>query len=136
LRLQLLDLLHEVMQVVGCGRNHRQCNIGFLANTPDDVINRNAHNPGAGNGLGSCRVAATGKCVCFGVTPDLRLNGEGCTLPEDARHRQTHGRARRGAREPGVGAPERLISNAFLPLGAGLQMRNVEVTCGEHSIVA
>ena len=39
-------------------------------------------------------------------------------------------------REPGVGAPERLISNAFLPLGAGLQMRNVEVTCGEHSIVA
>jgi hypothetical protein len=32
-------------------------------------------------------------------------------------------------REPGVGAPERLISNAFLPLGEGLQMRNVEVTC-------
>ena len=57
----LLDMLHQVMQMLGSGSNHGQRDVGTFTNAAHDVIGRDAHDAGVADGFGGSGVARAGE---------------------------------------------------------------------------
>ncbi len=82
LRLELLDLQHEVMQVLRCRGDHRQRDVRHGADAFDDVAGGNAHDPGFADRLGGGWIGLPGE--------GDRL-GEAVSLAEQIDHRLVAG---------------------------------------------
>ena len=70
----LFDLLNKVMQMLGGRCDHCQCNIGTFTDAPNNMVGRNACHAGIGYRFGSCWIAISSKCDCFGEASTLRQN--------------------------------------------------------------
>src|SRR6516162_3005997 len=62
LALELLNLLHQVMQVLRSGCNHCQRNVRTFANATYDMIGRYPHYAGIRDGLGGRGVTSAREC--------------------------------------------------------------------------
>ena len=61
LRLELFDLLHEMMHVLGDRRDHRQGDVGTFADAADDMIGRDARDARFAHRFGGRHIAVAGE---------------------------------------------------------------------------
>src|ERR1039457_2611148 len=62
LRLELLNLLNEMMHVLGDRCDHRQCDVGTLADATDNMVSRDACNGRFTYCFGGRHVSIAGEC--------------------------------------------------------------------------
>jgi hypothetical protein len=76
LRLELLHLLHQLMQTLRHGCDHGQRDIRIFLDAADDMICRYPYYPGIGNSLGRRRKACAGQRGRLGktITPSKNVN--------------------------------------------------------------